>query len=135
MAKLSNFKAQKLTTPSEEIIFDANKENIVYDKLNRKLTVKLPSFLVEMRLIKAVGDEYSNQLFFTRALLCASVTSVDNIPVGKIETKQQLEALFSQLGREGYEAVEKFTIENMGNGNKREDEAKEEIKKSAKAKD
>jgi hypothetical protein len=102
---MAKIKAVQHTSPSEQIIQDANKEYDVYDERSVRYTLRRPSFLKEMQFIEAIGESGKIEEYKIMATILSFVAKIDGIPVPKVNTKQTLEALMERVGREGFQAV------------------------------
>lgn len=93
-------------TPSGRIIAAANQERETTDSLGRKIMYRRLGALDKARLFKAVGPAQSqNGPYVGMAMLAASVTYVDGVPMPFPSTDSVIEAAISRLGDEGIEAV------------------------------
>ena len=78
----------------------------VTDAQGRRITLRRLTALDKLRLFKAAGPELAmNQLWLGIAMLAASVSAMDDVPVPPPTNEQQIESLVSRLGETGLEAV------------------------------
>ena len=78
----------------------------VTDSEGRRITLRRLSALDKLRLFKAAGPELAmNQPWLGIAMLAASVSAIDDVPVPLPVNEQQIESLVSRLGETGLEAV------------------------------
>lgn len=108
--KVSNLRkgpaAAAAERPTDAIIRAATTPQEVTDSLGRKLMVRRPGALEKLRLFKAIGGENSkNEIYLGYATLAISVTSIDGQPMEPCKNEAHVEALVSELGDEGIEAV------------------------------
>lgn len=115
-------------SPSEEIIQTANKEYTVIDKRGRVIGIKKPSWRSQLVLAKALGENAKNEVYRQMLYPCFFVTSIDGEPVVAFNTENDLEALFSRLDEDGFEAIAKGITEHFGE-NVSEEATKEKLKK------
>jgi hypothetical protein len=91
---------------SERIMAAAERALVARDSAGRELTMRRPDALDRLRLFKALGAELSlNPPYLGMALLAATVTAIDGIPVPPPATEAQLEGLVRRLGDSGINAV------------------------------
>ena len=95
-----------METPSSRLAALAAHAWQVPDGTGRTLTLRRLDALDRLRLFKALGAELSlNAPYLGMALLAASVTEIDGLPVPPPITEDQLEALVRRLGDAGIAAV------------------------------
>jgi hypothetical protein len=95
-----------METPSSRLAALAAHAWQVPDGNGRSLTLRRLDALDRLRLFKALGAELSlNAPYLGMALLAASVTEIDGLPVPPPVTEEQLEALVRRLGDTGIAAV------------------------------
>ena len=93
-------------TPSAAIVADAMQTRCVLDGSGRHLTVRTLTALDKLRLLKAAGPELAmNQAWLAMALLAASVTAIDEVPIPPPSTELQIEGIVARLGDIGIDAV------------------------------
>lgn len=93
-------------TPSARIVATAQAAPAVTDALGRRLGLRRPTALDKLRLFKAAGPVLAhNQPWLGLALLAASVTEIDGVPVPAPANEAQIEALVARLGDEGLAAI------------------------------
>ena len=97
-----------MDTPSARLIAAAQSAPDTTDAQGRRLTLRRLTALDKLRLFKAAGPQLAqNQPWLGMALLAASVTAIDDIPMPPPATEAQIEALVSRLGDDGIDAVAK----------------------------
>lgn len=95
-----------METPSGRLIAAAAREIPATDADGRVLAIRRMDALDRLRLFKALGAELSlNTPYLGMALLAASVTTIDGVPVPPPVTEEQLEALVRRLGDTGLAAA------------------------------
>jgi uncharacterized membrane protein YoaK (UPF0700 family) len=95
-----------MDSPSGRIVAAAAEQFVVRDALGRQVSVRRLSALDRLRLFKAVGPDLAqNAPYFGMAMLAASVTAIDGVPVPAPMREGQLEALVQLLGDEGLSAA------------------------------
>lgn len=93
-------------TPTERIVAASAATFTVTDAAGRELTIRRPDALDKLRLFKAMGPALSqNAGYLGMAILAASVSAIDGIPVPPPATEQQIENLVSRLGNTGLAAI------------------------------
>jgi hypothetical protein len=93
-------------TPSARLIEAAQAAPTVTDALGRRLALRRLTALDKLRLFKAAGPVLShNQPWLGMAVLAASVSAIDDIPVPQPASEQQVEALVGRLGDAGIAAI------------------------------
>jgi hypothetical protein len=102
-----------METPSERMLAAAQAGPTVTDPLGRRLVLRRLTALDKLRLLKAAGPALApNTPWMGLALLAASVTAIDDVPVPQPSNEQQIEALVGRLGDEGLATVsEAFAAE------------------------
>ena len=91
-------------TPSEAIT--SQPEIILKDGLGRSLTLRRLTALDRLRLFKAAGPILAqNDRWLGMAMLAASVSALDGIPIPQPGNEQQIEALVHRLGDPGIAAI------------------------------
>jgi hypothetical protein len=95
-----------MDTPSGRIIAAAAAPLTVRDGDGRELVLRRLGPLDRLRLFKALGSELAqNPPYLGMAMLAASVTAIDAIPVPVPATEAQIEAVVGRLGDTGLSAV------------------------------
>jgi hypothetical protein len=103
-----------METPSARIIAAANATIIAQDSEGRTLELHRMTALDRLRLFKTVGAELAqNTPYLGMAMLAASVSAIDGIPIPPPATEAQLEALVHRLGDHGIAAVAATLSEAM----------------------
>ena len=93
-------------TPSARLIAAAQAAPCVTDAGGRVLALRRLTALDKLRLYKAAGPQLAqNAPWMGVALLAASVTAIDKVPVPPPATEAQVEALVGRLGEDGLAAV------------------------------
>lgn len=92
--------------PQARFLAAAQAESEVVDARGRKLALRRLSSLDKLRLFKAAGPVLSqNVMWLGMAVLAATVTAIDDVPVPGPGSEAQIEALVQVLGEEGLAAV------------------------------
>jgi hypothetical protein len=95
-----------MDSPSARLVTAAQAAPVVTDALGRRLTLRRMTALDKLRMFKAAGPLLTqNAAWMGLALLAASVTAIDDVPVPAPATEPQIEALVARLGDEGIAAV------------------------------
>jgi hypothetical protein len=95
-----------MDTPSSRLIAAAQSAPTVTDTSGRRLALRRLTALDKLRLFKAAGPALAqNQLWLGMAVLAASVSMIDDVPVPAPANEAQIEAMVSRLGDEGIAAV------------------------------
>ena len=93
-------------TPSARLVAAAQAAPDVTDAAGRTLSLRRLTALDKLRLYKAAGPQLAqNAPWMGVALLAASVTAIDCVPVPQPATEAQIEALVGRLGEDGLDAV------------------------------
>jgi hypothetical protein len=92
----------------------------VTDSAGRTITLQKPSMLAQYRLVEALGETASNQVYMNMVLPLIYVTSIDGTPAPSTK-KIQIEALIQRLDEHGLKAVVEGIKENFGNQDTEED--------------
>lgn len=79
----------------------------VIDERQRKIKVRKPNFLAELRLTEALGKSADNERYFNMLYRILWVASTDDIPFPIGTTKREVEAAYERLGEEGMIAIAK----------------------------
>lgn len=106
-----------MNSPSQELLSAAAAAQAVRDDDGRELAVRRLSALDRLRLFKAIGPALSqNTPYLGMAMLAASVTAIDGMPVPFPTTEQQLEGLVAKLGDTGIVAIADVLSQNAEPG-------------------
>ena len=93
-------------TPSARLVAAAQAAPDVTDAAGRTLSLRRLTALDKLRLYKAAGPQLAqNAPWMGVALLAASVTAIDFVPVPQPATEAQIEALVGRLGEDGLDAA------------------------------
>lgn len=93
-------------TPSSRLIAAAQSAMEVTDSQGHRLALRRLTALDKLRLFKAAGPELAhNQPWLGMAVLAASVSAIDDVPVPQPATEAQIESLVSRLGDHGLAAA------------------------------
>ncbi len=86
--------------------FDPRGPALVQDSRGRILTIRRLTVLDRLRLFKAAGAVLAeNAPWFGMAVLAASVSAIDDVPVPMPTNESQIEACVARLGDDGLTAV------------------------------
>jgi len=95
-----------METPSSRLIAAAQALTETTDAQGRRLALRRLTALDKLRLYKAAGPELAqNPPWLGTALLAASVSAIDDIPVPPPINEAQIEAIVQRLGDDGIKAV------------------------------
>jgi hypothetical protein len=95
-----------MDTPSGRIVAAAGAPLSVRDLDGRELVLRRLGPLDRLRLFKTLGSELAqNPPYLGMAMLAASVTAIDGIPVPVPTTEAHVEALVLRLGDTGMTAI------------------------------
>lgn len=111
------------STPSAQVIAQANAEVIVTDASDRTIKLKKPGVLAQYRLIDALGESAKNRVYTSMVLPLIFVAEIDGEPVSVPNTKLEIEALIQRLDEAGINAVNKGVAEHFGGGDPEADKA------------
>ena len=93
-------------TPTEIVLRQAEEPKRTTDSSGRILTLRRLNALEKLRLLKAAGPVLAdNQAWMAVALLAASVTAIQDVPIPMPVSEGQIEALVARLGDHGLDAV------------------------------
>ena len=98
-------------TPSQQIIAasPASQVHEFTDSRGRFLKWKMPSFLEQVRLLRAIGPEQAqNQPYVEIVNVACSIVSIDGVPEPKPTSERQIDATLERLGDEGIAAISAF---------------------------
>jgi len=114
-------------TPSQAIV--ASKTATIKDGRGRKIVVRKLKPIDELQLLEIVGGaNAANERYLGLASLAYSVSSIDDVAVGRLGTKLQLETLVKELDDDGFEAIAEAVSKNFKPVHKTDAEAKEAAK-------
>ncbi len=95
-----------MAAPSAQIVSAAMATFATRDAEGRELTLRRMTALDRLRLFKAIGPVLAqNNPYLGMAMLAASVSAIDTVPVPAPVTEGQIEALVARLGDHGIAAV------------------------------
>ena len=93
-------------TPTEIVLRQAEEPKRTTDSSGRTLTLRRLNALEKLRLLKAAGPVLAdNQAWMAVALLAASVTAIQDVPIPMPVSEGQIEALVARLGDPGLDAI------------------------------
>ena len=98
-------------TPSQSIVAAAPTSVIheITDSRGRILRWKLPTFLEQVRMIRAIGAEQSsNQVYVQMVTIACSIVSIDGAPQPKPTNEVQIDGIIERLGDEGVAAISAY---------------------------
>ena len=93
----------------------------------KKITLKRPEVLSQLRLVDAIGDSASNRVYLAMCLPLIYVSEIDGNAVPFPASKREMEALFQRLDEDGLAALNAGIEEHF-----RKDE-KEEVESAKKS--
>jgi hypothetical protein len=80
---------------------------VITDASGRKLTIRKLNVLEQVRLLKAVGSDHSqNQPYVQIVMMAASVSDIDGVPVPLPRTDAQIEGLIGRIDDAGFAALQ-----------------------------
>ena len=95
-----------MNTPSSRLIAAAREEFTTVARAGRTLCVRRMDALDRLRLFKTLGPSLSmNTPYLGMALIAASVSTIDGVPIPPPATEEHVEALVRRLGDEGISAA------------------------------
>lgn len=95
-----------MSGPSARLVAAAEAAPTATDALGRRLALRRLTALDKLRLFKAAGPALAhNQPWLGMAVLAASVTAIDDVPMPAPGTEAQVEAMVARLGDAGLAAV------------------------------
>lgn len=104
-AKVTVGERQPLT-PTQQVVAASGESITVTDSRGRIIEVKAKLTPVDrMRLARAAGKDADNTVYLSHAAVGFAVLSIDGHPRPRPTTPAQLEAVVSDLGDDGFEAV------------------------------
>lgn len=117
--------------PSQRIINDAKRTVDIKDGQGRIFTLQKFDYLDQTRLVAAIGEERAqNKVYLGMVMPILFVKAIDGMPIPKIFTLNEIDALLIRLGETGMTAIIEGVIEHFPElGKLNEQEAKENIKK------
>ncbi len=93
-------------SPSARLIAAANEALAARDGSGREIALRRLGALDKLRLFKAAGPALAqNAPYLGMAMLAASVTAIEGVPVPYPTNEAQIEAIVARLGDEGIAAV------------------------------
>ena len=102
-------------TPTDRVVNAANERTVVTDSKGRTIEVRKLTPLDRMRMSRAAGSENAtNQPYMVYALVAFSTANIGGHEKMIPQSQGHLEAVISELGEEGYEAVLSAVIEMHG---------------------
>lgn len=122
-------KVEIIEKPSQKIIKEANKEFLVTDINGRKLKIKKPNALSQLRLVKAVGDSAKNEIWLGMVMPILYVKEIDGNEIIPPITEREVEALYERLDDDGIVAVIEGIKAHFGIASNDLNEVKDSIKK------
>lgn len=135
MTKVTVHKKDNVQTssPSADIVRDANKTFAAFDSLGRKILVKMPSFQDNMRYDLYFGKyDGENKKFYESNKFILFVKEIDDVPVAFPTKESEALALAARLGNEGFLAIMNCIAENFNlsePNEQQDDEVKATLKK------
>ena len=82
--------------------------DIVKDTNGREIEIRVLDPDEMLDLLEAAGDASTNQGYMRYAMVAASVSKIDGVPVLMPDTKTELKAVAKKLGNAGMVAVSDF---------------------------
>lgn len=81
-------------------------DNIITDAKGRKFTTRDLNVLEQVRLLRAIGAEQSNnQPYVSMVMMAASVASIDDVPCLLPTNERQIDGTIGRIGDEGFAAL------------------------------
>jgi len=114
------------TSPTAQALAKANETIDVTDTLNRRITLKKPRVLDQLRLVELLGESAQNDRYLVMVSPLLYVQAIDGEAL-LFSTKRELEAAYQQLGEEGLTAVIEGIKKHFGASN--EEDARANVKK------
>lgn len=118
--------AEDVHTPTQAILRKEAAQVDVTDARGRILTLKKPDVLAQFDLIEALGDLAKNDVYRIMCIPAIYVVAIDGSPAPAPSNRDQMRALISRLGEEGFEAIKTAIDEHWANS---EDGGEESVKK------
>lgn len=101
------------STPSEQLIAQAQETHQVIDSKGRVITLKEPGVLQEFKFVELVGGEAAmNPVWMNMTMPLIYVSAIDESPVFQPVSRLQIDGLIERLGRHGVDAVQKGVTAN-----------------------
>jgi hypothetical protein len=95
-----------MDAPSSRIIAASSEPKMVKDGSGREIVLRHLGAVDRLRLFKTLGAELAqNPPYLGMAILAASVTAIDGVPVPPPTSEAQLEAMIRHLGDVGMAAI------------------------------
>jgi hypothetical protein len=101
-------------SPSQQVVAAAQAEVIIPDAKGRKITLRKPGVLAQYRLVEAVGDSASNEVYMRMVLPLIFVSAIDGDPVYPPNKKSEVEAIIQRLDEHGITAVSDGVQQHFG---------------------
>ncbi|WP_234775174.1 hypothetical protein [Paraburkholderia tropica] len=118
--------AEDAYTPTQAILRKEASQVDVTDARGRILTLKKPDVLAQFDLIEALGDLAKNDVYRIMCIPAIYVVAIDGSPAPSPSNREQMRALISRLGEEGFEAIKSAIDKHWGAA---EDGGDESVKK------
>jgi hypothetical protein len=81
-------------------------ETVITDANGRKLTLRKLNVLDQVKLLRAIGPQQSNnEPYVTLVNVAASVASIDGVPMPPPVNERQIDAAIARLDDEGFNAI------------------------------
>lgn len=103
-------------TPSQAIVASAASSQVheFSDVRGRRIKWRAPSFLEQVRMLRAIGAEQSaNGPYIRIVQVACSVLSIDGLPVPKPTNERGIDLAIEMLGDEGMEAIAAYMDKQM----------------------
>ncbi len=100
--------SETVQTPSQSIVAQSPTSVVhtITDSRGRRIAWKLPTFLEQVRLLRAIGpDQSTNQPYVEIVTVACSVLSIDGVPEKRPTNEAQIDAILGSLGDEGIAAI------------------------------
>lgn len=101
-------------TPSQQILAKAAESFTITDSKGRGIVLKKPGVLAQFRLVEALGDTASNQVYMRMVLPLIYVTEIDGQHATAPTKKIEIEALIQRLDEHGIAAVMDGVSQHFG---------------------
>jgi hypothetical protein len=93
-------------SPSAAIVAAAMQTTDITDATGRTLTLRTLSVIDQLRLLRAIGSQNSdNQPYVNMCQAAASVTSIDGVPQPTPTNERQIDAAVIRIGDAGFAAI------------------------------
>lgn len=106
---------EDIHTPTQAILRKEASQVDVTDSRGRTLTLKKPDVLAQFDLIEALGDLAKNDVYRIMCIPAIYVVAIDGSPAPSPSNREQMRALISRLGEEGFEAIKTAIDEHWAN--------------------